>query len=706
MRKSAEEQLQMGFNYLNGLNGYSEDNSKALACFKEAAADNNALGICMVGEMHQYGFGTKKDYDAAFAWYKRSADMGCGRAEFRLGWLYGNASMLPAAIEYNEAYAAQYYRRAWEHGYRDNGGILEKFIGTGTLGNCVQTGGKSNPTLSLSLFKQAVEKKREGNFAEAIHLQKQSIAAYPDDPDIMQNYYALGKTFYLAKNYGASVECYKVYNGMCVLKNNQILRDYQLMRLGDERAKLNLILSFRNLAHNVGQVYRVSMAPRNMVEWYRCELMGKDPEAVPSLAGRSVDYEAFDAECINAGFDVIFSWFHDFLDDYESANREILKLSESVLHASCPPERNWDSLVNNSNTENERSVTPTEVDYMNFSEQCFEADTQEDDERQATPARKISEPPASVPASTIPNSSPTTPSKEEEGGGGGILKYLALGAGGAMLGGPIGCGIGLWLAHKLGDNNDNDQKEATTTIDEKNGETPPALGSECVGEEKNNGTCASDITVHSEERGREELLRGETFFDIKNYSEAMKYYRKAAEEGNADAMYKIGDMYRFGHGMERNKAESEKWYQSALNCYCKETETGNADAMYKIGEMYRLGRGVKGKTQSEEWYRRAFNAYNKDAENGNPGAMYQISKMYYYGYGVEKNDEEALRWEQKAKAFSVGHELKKQNKPNAINTGSTSSAPRKKTYSVPVARKKEEGKRNTIPAMPSVPKSD
>ena len=36
----------------------------------------------------------------------------------------------------------------------------------------------------------------------------------------------------------------------------------------------------------------------------------------------------------------------------------------------------------------------------------------------------------------------------------------------------------------------------------------------------------------------------------------MKWYRKAAEEGNAYAQYKLGEMYNFGRGVPENYAEA------------------------------------------------------------------------------------------------------------------------------------------------------
>ena len=38
----------------------------------------------------------------------------------------------------------------------------------------------------------------------------------------------------------------------------------------------------------------------------------------------------------------------------------------------------------------------------------------------------------------------------------------------------------------------------------------------------------------------------------RNYSTAVQWYRKAAEEGHADAQYNIGRMYKNGWGVDRN----------------------------------------------------------------------------------------------------------------------------------------------------------
>ena len=117
--------------------------------------------------------------------------------------------------------------------------------------------------------------------------------------------------------------------------------------------------------------------------------------------------------------------------------------------------------------------------------------------------------------------------------------------------------------------------------------------------------------------------------------EAVKWYRKAAEQGNADAMYKLGKCFYNGLGVEEDEEEAVKWFRKAA-------DQGNADAMHKLGFCYLFGRGVKyDKEEAVKWYRKA-------AEQGNADAMYDLGDCYNCGWGVEEDEEEAVKWYRKA----------------------------------------------------------
>jgi TPR repeat protein len=45
-----------------------------------------------------------------------------------------------------------------------------------------------------------------------------------------------------------------------------------------------------------------------------------------------------------------------------------------------------------------------------------------------------------------------------------------------------------------------------------------------------------------------------------NYREALKWYRKAADQGNAMAQYNIGAMYVSGHGVPQDYVTAHMWF--------------------------------------------------------------------------------------------------------------------------------------------------
>ena len=46
-------------------------------------------------------------------------------------------------------------------------------------------------------------------------------------------------------------------------------------------------------------------------------------------------------------------------------------------------------------------------------------------------------------------------------------------------------------------------------------------------------------------------------------SEAVKWYRKAADQGHAKAQYNLGWCYANGEGVAKNISEAVKWYRKA-----------------------------------------------------------------------------------------------------------------------------------------------
>jgi len=170
---------------------------------------------------------------------------------------------------------------------------------------------------------------------------------------------------------------------------------------------------------------------------------------------------------------------------------------------------------------------------------------------------------------------------------------------------------------------------------------------------------------------KEANKKGDEYYDKKNYTEAIKWYRIAADQGDADAQYNIGFMYDNGYGVKRDSETAVKWYQKAvkqgnprgqfkLGCHYLwssgvtknpnegvkliriAAEKGYAKAQSYFGDMYRIGSYVtKDLQEALKWYRKA-------ADQGDAPAQYNIGVMYDKGHGVTQNYQEALKWYQKA----------------------------------------------------------
>ncbi len=109
----------------------------------------------------------------------------------------------------------------------------------------------------------------------------------------------------------------------------------------------------------------------------------------------------------------------------------------------------------------------------------------------------------------------------------------------------------------------------------------------------------------------------------------------AAEQGDADAQYKLGDCYYFGYGVKGNNTEALKWYRKAA-------EQGHADAQNKLGFCFAEGIGVMSDmVEAVKWYRKA-------AEQGQADAQYNLGSCYRLGTGVSQDKAEAMKWYRKA----------------------------------------------------------
>ena len=72
---------------------------------------------------------------------------------------------------------------------------------------------------------------------------------------------------------------------------------------------------------------------------------------------------------------------------------------------------------------------------------------------------------------------------------------------------------------------------------------------------------------------------------LKDDAEAVRWFRLAAEQGDASAQFNLGVMYAKGEGVLKDDAEAVRWYRLAA-------EQGDASAQFNLGVMHADGRGV------------------------------------------------------------------------------------------------------------------
>ena len=142
-------------------------------------------------------------------------------------------------------------------------------------------------------------------------------------------------------------------------------------------------------------------------------------------------------------------------------------------------------------------------------------------------------------------------------------------------------------------------------------------------------------TQYSNENVGEIFSKGTIEFKNKNYSEAVKYFRKAAEQGHALSQSYLGVCYYEGNGVSKNESEAVKWYRKAA-------EQGERTAQFNLGNCYYYGIGVsKDLLESVKWFKRS-------AEQGVIEAQCKLGVCYYEGNGVSKDVSEAVKWFKKS----------------------------------------------------------
>ncbi|QCE32803.1 sel1 repeat family protein [Acetobacteraceae bacterium] len=137
-----------------------------------------------------------------------------------------------------------------------------------------------------------------------------------------------------------------------------------------------------------------------------------------------------------------------------------------------------------------------------------------------------------------------------------------------------------------------------------------------------------------------------------NPKKAMKDYRKAAKQGDAEAQYMLGVLYFRGQGLRRNPRMAAVWWKKAA-------DQKNLPALKALGGIYLSGVFTPDAAQTDPQKSRtgvkrnpktAAKYYKQAADLGDAEAQNVLGELYSRGQGVRKDWKEAVKYWQKAAA--------------------------------------------------------
>lgn len=143
-------------------------------------------------------------------------------------------------------------------------------------------------------------------------------------------------------------------------------------------------------------------------------------------------------------------------------------------------------------------------------------------------------------------------------------------------------------------------------------------------------------------------------YDSGFYGKALEFYRKAAEQGNADGMYGVGVIAMGGEMGEKDFAEARKWFTQAA-------EQGHLPSLQKLADAYRRGglgldEAARSGPEALSWIKRA-------ADADYLPAVKALADAYRSGkYGLAADPKQADDLDAKVKRLEGQKEVKQKKK--------------------------------------------
>ena len=126
-----------------------------------------------------------------------------------------------------------------------------------------------------------------------------------------------------------------------------------------------------------------------------------------------------------------------------------------------------------------------------------------------------------------------------------------------------------------------------------------------------------------------QYIHGDNLMEQKREAEALEWYRKAAEGGQFECWYILGNAYEKGKLVPKDPAEAARCYEKGL--MQKRDTSKKVGCANCLGALYYEGQGVY------QDYDRAFNLLHYAWEHGSTWGVCYLGKCYYRGWGTEQD---------------------------------------------------------------------
>mgnify|MGYP005849499897 CR=1 FL=1 len=133
----------------------------------------------------------------------------------------------------------------------------------------------------------------------------------------------------------------------------------------------------------------------------------------------------------------------------------------------------------------------------------------------------------------------------------------------------------------------------------------------------------------------EPLDEGVAAYERGDYRTAIEAWMPLADQGDVDALFNMGQLYRMGKGLARDPVMAEYFYRQAA-------EKGHLAAQGNLGTLYFFGFDDSPRVEAAlQWWQKA-------ARGGDPRSQYMIGILYYNGGYLERDKVRAYAWIRRA----------------------------------------------------------